>query len=235
MMPVIRRSLFILGCLFAASCNSNSPYYRVQITAPEVVSLAPSESAQFDLTVDRVGDQPGELRVNLESEPEGITLTPEVVLPASEETVTTPVTVAVAEDIQVTGTQQMLLTAVDPVRDIIAGARFYVVVLPPTQAQPDFSIALEPRQITLYPGQTEFVRVNVTRVAPFAGPVTLTIESPTLRITAKPLVVTPEQSSVNFLIATESSTTRIPIPITVIATSEDGRQARTGLTLNVIR
>lgn len=233
MMPVIRRSLFILGCLFAASCNSNSPYYRVQITAPEAVSLAPGESATFDLTLDRVGDQPGELRLNLESEPEGITLTPEVVLPAGETTVTTPVTLSVAEDIQVTGTQRMLLLATDAVKDIDSGATFFVIILPPTQVQPDFSIALEPRQLTLFAGQNEFVRVNVTRVAPFTGPVTLTIESPTLRVSAKPVVVTPEQTSVNFLVYTESSTTRIPIPIAVVATSEDGRQAKTGLTLNI--
>ncbi|NTX54067.1 MULTISPECIES: hypothetical protein [Myxococcus] len=233
MMPVIRRSLFILGCLFAASCNSNSPYYRVQITAPEAVSLMPGESAQFDLTLDRVGDQPGELRVNLESQPDGITLTPEVVLPEGETTITTPVTVAVAQDIQVTGTQRMLLLATDSVKDFASGATFYVVVLPPTVAQPDFSITLEPRQITVLAGANEFVGVTVNRIAPFAGPVTLTVESPTRRISAQPVVVAADQTTVNFLIYTQSSLTRLPVPITVIATSEDGRQAKTGLTLNI--
>ncbi|MCP3163011.1 hypothetical protein [Myxococcus qinghaiensis] len=233
MMPVIRRSLLILGCLFAASCNSNSPYYQILITAPEVVSLAPGESAQFDLTLERDGDELGELRVNLESEPEGITLAPEVVLPAGETLVTTPVTLTVAQDIQVTGTQRMLLLATNAVNDIESGATFYVVVQPPPQTQPDFAIALENRQLELFAGQSEFVRVTITRTAPFAGPVTLSIESPTLRITATPLVVTPEQTTVNFNIDTQTSTTRIPIPIAIVATSEDGRQVKTGLTLNV--
>ncbi|MFY2556557.1 hypothetical protein ACN469_02840 [Corallococcus terminator] len=233
MMPVIRRSLLILGCLFAASCNSNSPYYRVQITAPEVVSLTPGESANFDLTLDRVGDQPGELRVNLESEPEGITLIPEVVLPAGETTITQAVTLTVAQGSQLTGAQRMLLLATDSVKDIASGATLYVVVLPPPQQQPDFSIAIEPRQMNLFAGQSEFVRVTINRIAPFAGPVTLSIESPTLRISAEPRVLTPEQTSVNFTINTETSTTRLPIAITIVATSEDGRQAKTGLTLNV--
>lgn len=76
MMPLLRRSLFLLGCLLAISCNSDSPYYRVQFTLPDTVSLSPGESEQFDMTVDRIGDQPGELRVDLVTAPEGITLSP---------------------------------------------------------------------------------------------------------------------------------------------------------------
>ncbi|QSQ18052.1 hypothetical protein [Myxococcus landrumensis] len=233
MMPVLRRSLFLLGCLLAISCNSDSPYYRVRFYMPDTVSLSPGESVQFDLTVDRVGDQPGELRVDMVTAPEGITLSPQVVLPEGEESITVPVTVSATQGIQVSGTQQTLLQAKDSVKDIVSGATLFVVVLPPPVPADGFSIAAEDRTLDFYPGQTQFAAIQVTRTNGFTGPVTLTIESPTKRVLAKPMVVPAEQPSTRFLIETTDSTPRLPVPITVIATSEDGRQAKMGLTINV--
>ncbi|WP_338869831.1 hypothetical protein [Myxococcus stipitatus] len=233
MMPLLRRSLFLLGCLLATSCNSDSPYYRVRFTLPDTVSLSPGESEQFDLTVDRIGDQPGELRVDMVTAPEGITLSPQVVLPEGSQTITVPVTVAVASNIQVSGAQQTLLLAKDSVKDIASGATLYVVVLPAPVAAEGFSISTEDRTLDFFPGQNQLAGIQVTRTNGFTGAVTLTIESPTKRVLAKPMVVQGEQTSARFLIETTESSPRLPVPITVIATSEDGRQAKMGLTVNV--
>ncbi|WP_342379179.1 hypothetical protein NVS55_07090 [Myxococcus stipitatus] len=233
MMPVLRRSLFLLGCLLAISCNSDSPYYRVRFTMPDTVSLSPGESTQFDMTLDRVGDQPGELRVDLVTAPPGITLSPQVVLPEGSETITVPVTVSVAQDTQASGTQRTTLQAKDTGKDLISTATLYVVVLPPPTPADGFAISTEDRTLDFFPGQNQLATIQVARTNGFTGALTLTIESSSRRIMAKPLVVAAEQTSARFLIETSDSATRVPQPITVIATSEDGRQARLGLTVNV--
>ncbi|AGC42740.1 hypothetical protein MYSTI_01392 [Myxococcus stipitatus DSM 14675] len=233
MMPVLRRSLFLLGCLLAISCNSDSPYYRVQFSMPDTVSLSPGESTQFDLTLDRVADQPGELRVDLVGAPQGITLLPQVVLPEGSESITVPVTVSVAQDIQVSGTQTTTLQAKDSGKDLISTATLFVVVLPPPTPAEGFSITTEDRTLDVFPGQNQLATIQVARTSGFTGALTLTLESSSRRILAKPLVVPAEQTSARFLIQTTDSATRLPQPITVIATSEDGRQAKLALTINV--
>jgi hypothetical protein len=233
MMPVLRRSLFLLGFLLVASCNSNSPYYRLQFTMPWAVSLEPGQSTQFEVTLNRVGDQPGELRVNMESAPEGITMTPEIIVPEGEGITTQMVTVNVAQDIAVTGAQRTLLLANDSGKDLVSGAELYVVVLPATTSQPEFSIALAQRQLTLFVGQSELTPVQITRAEGFTGPLTLSLESDSRRITAQPVVVPGDQASANILITTTTSVARIPVAVTVVATAEDGRTARTSLTLDM--
>ncbi|NPC84967.1 hypothetical protein HPC49_42960, partial [Pyxidicoccus fallax] len=127
MMSTLRRCLFLLGCVLAAACTTDAPYYQVAVTAPEAISLLPGESTPVEITLSRESNQTaGEIRLGLRNAPEGVTLSPDVVLPAGEATVTATPTLSVAPGTTAAGTQLTLLYAEDPGEEIATGARFYV-------------------------------------------------------------------------------------------------------------
>ncbi|QSQ19852.1 hypothetical protein JY651_31800 [Pyxidicoccus parkwayensis] len=229
----LRWSLLALVGALAASCSGDAPYYRVQVDAPDTVSLSPGENIPVELTLTRVADNSADIRLTLANAPQGITLLPEVHLPASEESVTTTLTLAIAPDVTTTGLVQTLLLAEDPTNAFAAGATFFIAVQPKSAPQPDFSIVADPRQANLYAGQSTQVPINITRAQGFTGPVTVTLEAPTSRVRADPLTIAPEETTKRLFIYTDRSTTRLPLVATVVATSEDGRKATTGLTINI--
>ncbi|MCP3102019.1 hypothetical protein LZ198_24435 [Myxococcus sp. K15C18031901] len=233
MTHALRRSLFLLGCLLAAAGCSDSPYYRVEVTTPDTITLLPGESSTFDITVARVGEVPGQVTLSLENAPEGVTLTPEVVLPSGQDSVTVPVTLSADANVPFRGMEDLLLLARDTGKEYASGYTLFAVVHDPPTAQPDFSISVEPRQVDVYAGGEGATVVTVTRAEGFAGPLTFSIESPTKRITAEPVTMLADRTTRQFLINTDRSATRLPAAVRVIATTEDGRTATTGLTVNV--
>lgn len=235
MMSTFRRSLVLLGCALAATaCTTDTPFYRIQVEAPDTVSVVAGESRPVEITLSRVSeDQSGEIRLSLQNAPEGVTLLPEIVLPAGEESVTATSTLTVPANTTETGTRQTLLYAEDPVKDFAAGASFFIVILPPPANQPDFSISVEPRQVDIFAGQNTQVQVKVTRAEGFTGDVAITLQSPTNRITAQPLTITADNPSRLLFLNTDRAATRIPVATTLIATSADNRTATTGLTVNL--
>jgi hypothetical protein len=237
MTSLIRRSLFLLGCLLAASCTTDTPSYSIALTAPDAVSLGPGESSPVEMTLTRLSAESGEVRLTIYSAPEGVTLEPtELVLPQGEESITLTPTLAVAANTTVRGLNEVVLVAEDAGNTRFATAySLYVVVLEPPEPQPDFGITVDPRQITLFVGQNTLLRVALTRSQGFTGPVTLSLESPTTRISAQPATIGADQTTAELEILTDRSTTAIPVPLKVIATSEDGRQAKASFTLNLRR
>ncbi|MBZ4414914.1 hypothetical protein [Myxococcus sp. RHSTA-1-4] len=234
MMSTLRQSLFLLGCVFAAACTTDAPYYQIAVDAPDTVTLAPGESVPVEITLARLSNEtPGEVRLSLQNAPAGVTLAPDVVLPAGEESVTATPTLAVDANTTQTGVNSTLLLAEDAAKDFASGARFYVVILPPPAAQPDFSISVEPRQVDIFAGQSTQVMVKLTRAEGFTGEVTLTLQSPTNRITADSITFTSEQTSRLLFIYSDRAATRIPVTTTLVATSADSRIATTGLTVNL--
>ncbi|MCY1016451.1 hypothetical protein [Pyxidicoccus sp. MSG2] len=229
----LRWSLLILGSALAASCGGDTPYYSVQVDAPDTVSITPGENTPVELTLTRIADNRGNIRLSLAQAPEGITLLPEVLLPAEEESITATPTLAVASNTTTTGLVQTLLLAEDPTNEFAAGATFFIVVLPKPAPQPDFSIAVEPRQVNLYAGQSTQVPVTVTRAEGFTGKLTLTFEAATSRVRVDPLTIEAGETTRQLYLYTDRSTTRLPLAATLVATSEDGRKATTGLTLNI--
>jgi|GEM_PF-2432139 len=233
-MLALRRSLFLLGCVLATSCGGDVPFYQVQVDVVDTVSLVRGESTPVEITLSRTSDTPGDIRLTLFNAPEGVTLSPAVILPAGEETLTATPTLAVAANTTAKpGLYRTQLLAEDAANDRAAGALFFVVLLPVPESQPDFSISVEPRQVNLFAGQSEQVPVTVTRAAGFTGPLTLTLETPTSRIQADPATIAAGQTSKQLFVSTERATTRVPVVTTIVATSEDGRKATTGLTLNL--
>ncbi|MFP2928083.1 hypothetical protein ACLESO_23360 [Pyxidicoccus sp. 3LG] len=233
MMSTIRRSLFLVGCLLTASCASDSPFFRIGVQAPDTVSMLPGESVPFEITLAREADFPTEVRLYLSNAPAGVTLTPEVILPEGEESITATPTLAVAADTTAAGLQRTQLVAEDAANDFAAGATLFLVILPVPAPQPDFSIAVEPRQVNLYVGQSFQVPVTVTRQEGFTGPVTVTLDSPTTRVRADTATIPAGETTTQFFVYTDRATTPIPIATTIVATSEDGRRATTGLTVNM--
>ncbi|MCP3138949.1 hypothetical protein [Pyxidicoccus xibeiensis] len=233
MMSTIRRSLFLLGCMLAVSCASDRPFFRIGIQATDTVTLAPGESTPLEITLSREADFPGEVRLNLANAPAGVTLTPEVILPEGETSITASPTLAVAAETTAQGMQRTQLLAEDAANDVAAGATLFLVILPLPTTQPDFSVAVAPRQVNLIVGQSTQVPVTITRAEGFTGPVTVTLTSPTTRVRADAATIAAGQSNTNLFVFTERSATPLPIPTTVVATSEDGRQATTGFTVNL--
>jgi hypothetical protein len=234
MMSALRRSLFLAACVFAAACNTNSPFYRVQVDAPDAVSIVPGESLPLEITLLRESNEAsGEVRLSLQNAPAGVTLTPDIVLPADQESVTSTTTLSVAANFTETGTKQTLLLAEDEVKDFAAGASFFIVILPPPAPQPDYSLSVQPRQVDIFAGQSTQVMVTVTRAEGFTGELTVTLQSPTGRITAQPLTIPAGQNMGQLLILTDRAATRIPVLTTLIATTADQRTATTGFTVNL--
>ncbi|MCE9669435.1 hypothetical protein LY474_16615 [Myxococcus stipitatus] len=233
MTHLLRRSFLLLGCLLTAAACSDSPYYRVEVTVTDTLTLLPGESTTVDITVARVGETPGQVTLSLENAPEGVTMTPDVVLPTGQDTITVPVTFSVDGNTSFRGTQSMTLLARDTGKEYASGYTVYVVVHDPPVPAEGFSVSVEPRQVDLFAGGEEAVVVTVTRAEGFTLPVTLTLDTPTRRISAEDAVVTADRTTRQLFINTERSTTRLPAPVRIIATAEDGQTASTGLTVNV--
>lgn len=230
------RNLFLLGCVFAATaCSTDAPYYQVLVDAPDTVTILPGESLPVEITVARESNEtPGEVRLSLQNAPQGVTLSPEIILPADQDSITSTSTLTVDPGTTTTGPVTTLLFAEDSVKEIASGARFDIVILPRPTTQPDFSISVEPRQVDIFAGQSTQAMVTLTRAAGFTGEVTVTLQSPTRRIAlADPITFTPDQTARIARILTEVGVTRQPVPVTLIATSADSRTATTGLTVNV--
>ncbi|MFP2959114.1 hypothetical protein ACLEPN_15030 [Myxococcus sp. 1LA] len=237
MTPSLRRpllgSLFLACCALALSCGSDGPFFRLTFSLPDTLTAVPGESFPVEFTVRREGDDQSAFRINLGSAPEGVTLTPEIVLPENEESVTATATYAVAQDTEFRGMTRVLLTAVNATETFATSANLFLVILPPPVAQPDFSVTIEPRQVDLFAGQNERVRITVTRAEGFTGPVTVSLESPTRRINMTEVTIPADQTFVEPYINTDRGMTRVPVAASIIATSEDGRQATTGVSVNV--
>ncbi|AEI62313.1 hypothetical protein [Corallococcus macrosporus] len=237
MTPSLRRpllgGLFLACCALALSCGNDGPFFRLAFSLPDTLTAAPGESFPVEFTVLREGDDQSAFRVDLQSAPEGVTLTPEFVLPENEASVTATATFAVAQDTQFRGMTRALLTATNAAETFATSANLFLVILQPPVAQPDFSIAVEPRQVDLFAGQNEKVRITVTRAEGFTGPVTLSLETPTRRIGMQEVTIPAGETFVEPYINTDRGMTRVPVAASLIATSEDGRQASTGISVNV--
>ncbi|WP_426749363.1 hypothetical protein [Myxococcus sp. Y35] len=230
--PVLR-GLLLLGCALAMACGSDGPYFRIGFSLPDTLTAVPGESLPVDITVQREGDDQSAFRINLANAPEGVTLAPEIVLPEGEPSVTTTATLTVAPETQARGMSRALLLATNATESFATGANIFLVILPPPVAQPDFSVSVEPRQVDLFAGQNAQVRITVTRAEGFTGPVTVSLDSPTTRITMPTVTIPADQTFVEPYIDTSRGMSRVPVAASIVATSEDGRQATTGITLNV--
>jgi hypothetical protein len=164
-----------------------------------------------------------------------VTLAPAFSLPEGQDTVSATPTLAVAADTpaQLQTVQELVLVARDPANDIATGVRIALVLLAPPAPQPDFSLAVEPRQPDLNAGTRRPVTVTVTRAAGFTGPLTITLEPPISRIQAEPLTLAGEQTTGTVTVIVEARTAPVPEVLRVVATAEDGRQASVGLTVNI--
>lgn len=174
MTPSLRRSLFrglfLVGSALALSCGSDGPFFRIAFDLPDTLTAIPGESLPVDITVRREGDDQSAFRINLQNAPEGVTLTPEIVLPEGEPSVTATATYSVAQDTQARGMMRAQLMATNATETFAASANIFLVILPPPVAQPDFSVTIEPRQLDLFAGQNEKVRITVTRAEASPAP-----------------------------------------------------------------
>lgn len=236
-MPQVTRCLSLIACAFIALAGCDSgPSYSIEWTITDTVTMTPGETLALPFTVTREAENHGEVRITLDSPPAGVTLSPaELLIPEGQDTLTASPTLAVAADSSATlqDVSDIVLVARDPSNNFTSGARVYFSLLAPPAPQPDFSLTVEPRQLDLNVGQRRPVTVTVTRAAGFTGPLTVSLDSPSSRIQAEPVTLAGDQTTATLTVITDGRLIRAPQAARFVATSEDGRQATTGFTVNL--
>lgn len=236
-MPRVIRCLTVLACaLVAASGCGERPFYSLEWTIPDCVTMTPGESTPLPFTATRTATNQGEASITFENPPPGVTLTPsEFTIPEGQDTVTATPTLAVASDTtaQLQKVHELLLVASDPSNNITPGVRFWLALVAPPAPQPDFSVSVEPRQVNLSPGQRKQVTVTVTRGGDFTGPLTITMETLLTSLHADPLTLNADQTTATLYVTADASApAAIPTTARFVATSTDSRRATTGFTFN---
>jgi hypothetical protein len=236
-MPQVTRCLSLIACAFIALAGCDTgPSYSIEWTIADTVTMVPGESLALPFTVTRESDNHGEVRITLDNPPTGVTLSPaELLIPEGQDTLTATPTLTVAADSSATlqNVTDIVLVARDPSNNFTSGARVYFSLLAPPAPQPDFSLAVEPRQLDLNVGQQRPVTVTVTRAAGFTGPLTLSLDSPSSRIQAQPVTLAGDQTTATLTVITDGRLARAPQAARFVATAGDGRAASTGFTVNL--
>ncbi|MCY1031158.1 hypothetical protein OV207_06790 [Corallococcus sp. BB11-1] len=232
-MPQPLSRLAILACALLLGCGSGAPYYRLDWAGADTVTVAPGDSIPYPITVQRIADNPGEVRVRVTGAPEGVTVGPDFVLPEGQTLIESTLTIDVAANTTAFGVGGVRFVAEDPANDVTASSGVAIAILEPPEPQPDFSIAVTPRQVDPLPGARAQTVVTVTRAEGFTGPLVITLESPTKRLSAEALTLAEGQTSAPIFVSTDRSLGYVPIITRFVATAPDGRTASTGFTFNL--
>ncbi|TSC33761.1 hypothetical protein [Corallococcus sp. Z5C101001] len=225
--------LAILACALALGCGSGGPYYRLDWAGLDTVTVAPGDSVPYEIAVQRIADNLGEVKIRTAAAPQGVTFGPDFSIPEGETLVRTTATLTVSPSTRDYGVRALQLIAEDPANNVTATGGISVALLEPPEPQPDFSIAVEPRQVNLIPGQRGVTTVTVTRAEGFTGPLVITLETPSKRLTADALTLEEGQTTAQIRVLPDRSLTGLPYIVKFVATAPDGRVAKTGFTFNV--
>ncbi|MCY1044080.1 hypothetical protein OV208_22375 [Corallococcus sp. bb12-1] len=231
--PLSRLTLLVCALVLDMGCGSGAPYYRLDWAGADTVTVTPGDSVPYDIAVQRIADNLTEMPIRVTGTPEGVTLGPDFVLPAGETIVNATLTLAVSATVTTYGVGGIQLVADDPANNVTASSGIAVVILPPPVTQPDFSVAVTPRQVDLIPGARAQTTVTVTRAEGFTGPLVITLESPTQRLTADALTLAEGQTSAQLYVTADRSLSLVPVVTRFVATAGDGRTASTGFTFNL--
>ncbi|RKH12300.1 hypothetical protein D7V97_08820 [Corallococcus sp. CA053C] len=225
--------LAILACALALGCGSGTPYYRLDWGGADTVTVAPGDTVPYDIAVQRVADNLGEVRIRVTGAPAGVTVGPDFSLPEGETIANSTLSIEVAPGSTAFGVGGISFIAEDPANNVTASSGVAIAILEPPVATQDFSLAVEPRQVDLIPGARGKTTVTVTRTAGFTGRLVITMVSPTLRLSADPLTLEADQTSAELAVNTDRSLSLIPVITRFVATDEAGRTASTGFTFNL--
>ena len=225
--------LALLAWALALGCGGDTPYYRLDWGGADTVTVTPGDTVPYEIAVQRIADNLGEVRIRVAGAPAGVSVGPEFTLPEGQTRVDSTLTIEVAPSTTAFGVGGISFVAEDPANSVTAGSGVAIAILEPPVTQPDFSIAVAPRQVDLIPGARGKTAVTVTRAAGFTGRLVITLVSPTLRLNADPLTLEPEQTTAELTVNTDRSLSLIPVITRLVATAEDGRTATTGFTFNL--
>ncbi|RKH52003.1 hypothetical protein [Corallococcus llansteffanensis] len=227
--------LAILACALALGCGSGTPYYRLDWGGEDTVTVTPGDTVPYNIAVQRIADNPGAVRVRVAGAPAGVTVGPEFSLPEGETIVNATLSIEVSPGTTAFGVGGIAFIAEDPANAVTASSGVAIAILEPPVTQPDFSVAVEPRQVNLIPGARGRTTVTVTRAAGFTGRLVITMVTPnnTSRLSADPLTLEADQTSAELAVNTDRSLSLIPVITRFVATAEDGRTATTGFTFNL--
>ncbi|MBN9687945.1 MULTISPECIES: hypothetical protein [unclassified Corallococcus] len=233
-MPRSLPRLAVLISALALGCGGNTPYYHLDWGGQDTVTVAPGDSVPYDIAIQRIADNLGEVRVSASITPEGVTFGPPFILPEGETIASTTATITVAPSVTSYGVNALQLIAEDPANNVTARGNISLVILEPPEPNEAFSISVEPRQVNVTPGQSGQTTVTVTRAEGFTGALTLSLETPgTTRLGSDPVTLAPGETTTQVRVTTDRSLNVLPYAVKFVATDETGRTAKTGFTFNL--
>ncbi|WP_223642702.1 hypothetical protein [Corallococcus sp. EGB] len=232
-MPRSLPRLAVLVSALALGCGGNVPYYHLEWGGEDTATAAPGDSVPYDIAIQRIADNLGEVRVSVATAPRGVTFGPDFSLPKGETIVSTTATITVAPNVTSYGVNALQLIAEDPANNVTTRGNLSLVILEPPEPNASFAIAVEPRQVNVTPGQSGQTTVTVTRAEGFTGALTISLESPTKRLAVDPITLAPGETTAQVRVTTDRSLSTLPYPVKFVATDETGRTAKTGFTFNL--
>lgn len=234
-MPRSLPRLAVLACALALGCGGNTPYYHLEWGGEDTVTAAPGDSVSYDVAIQRIADNLGEVRVRPSIVPDGVTFGPEFSLPQGETIANSTATITVSRGVTSYGVKALQLVAEDPANNVTARGNISLVILEPPEPNEAFSIAVEPRQVNVIPGQSALVTVTVTRAEGFDGPLTVKLVPPSVteRLASDPVTLGPGETTAQVRVTTDRSLSVLPYPVKFVATDEANRTAKTGFTFNL--
>ncbi|RKH63875.1 hypothetical protein D7X96_26895 [Corallococcus interemptor] len=234
-MPRFLPRLAVLACALALGCGGDTPYYHLDWGGEDTVTAAPGDSVPYDVAIQRIADNLGEVRVRPSILPDGVTFGPDFSLPEGETIARSTATITVSRGVTSYGVNALQLVAEDPANNVTARGNISLVILEPPEPNEAFSIAVEPRQVNLFAGQSAQVTVTVTRAEGFTGPLTLKMDTPssTTRLGIEPVTLAPGETTAQVRVTTDRSLSVLPYVVKLVAVDELNRIAKTGFTFNL--
>lgn len=234
-MPRSLPRLAVLVSALALGCGGNTPYYQLRWGGQDTVTTAPGDTVSYDIALQRVADNLGEVRVRTAVAPPGVTFGPDFSLPEGETLVRTTATITVDSRVTTYGVNGLQLVAEDPANNVTTQGNISLVILEPPEPNEAFSISVEPRQVNVTPGASGRTTVTVTRAEGFTGAVTISMETPsgTKRLGVDPITLAPGETTAQARVTTNRDLDLLPYVVKFVATDETGRIARTGFTFNL--
>ena len=235
-MPRFLPRLAVLACALALGCGGDTPYYHLDWGGEDTITAAPGDSVSYDVAIQRIADNLGEVRVRPSILPDGVTFGPDFSLPEGETIARSTATITVSRGVTAYGVNALQLVAEDPANNVTARGNISLVILEPPEPNEAFSIAVEPRQVNLFAGQSEQVTVTVTRAEGFTGPLTLKMETPsnTTRLGIEPVTLAAGETTAKVRVTTDRSLSVLPYVTKIVAVDEaTGQTAKTGFTFNL--
>lgn len=177
---LLSRLVMLFGSIFFSACNQAtppqpSPGFSISLF-PSAITIPQGESRQITVAIASKNGFSGEIILALANVPEGIAITPSRIRVSSEGLQQIPVTLVVLHSVN-TGVYAARVEARSS-SGVASDARDIQITVVPgqgSQPEPNFSISLSPKSLSLAPGQSGSVTLSVSTSGGLSGTLSLSL------------------------------------------------------------